>query len=59
MAKFSKMDNHVFNKKMQEKQHFSIDHVGKPKIVEKGLRISISSVLQNLYIFGSTLRNYP
>lgn len=55
MAKFSKMDIPVFNK-VQEKQHFSTDHLGKPKIVEKGLRISMSSVSQNLYVFGSTLK---
>lgn len=32
-------------KKVQENQHFLIDYLGKPKVVEKHLRISISSVL--------------
>lgn len=45
MAKFSEMDIHIFSKKVQENQHFSVDYLGKPKVVEKHLRISISSVL--------------
>lgn len=45
MAKLSEMDVHIFSKKVQESQHFSTDYLGKPKVVEKQLRISISSVL--------------
>jgi len=29
---------------VQENQQFSTDHLGKPEMVENGLRISISSV---------------
>lgn len=56
MSKFSKMDIRIFNKKVQEKKYFSVDHLDKPEVVDKGLRISISSVLQNVYIFGSSLK---
>lgn len=45
MAKFFGMGIHIFNRKVQENKHFSIDYLGKPMVVEKQLRVLISSVL--------------
>lgn len=45
MVKFFGMGIHIFYRKVQENKHFSIDYLGQPMVVEKQLRVPISSVL--------------